>query len=224
MRDRLRDATVQIGLLIEVRMDPQWLPAEIIGTAGEAAWKAKLDTDGSVLTVGTHEIIKRWDVPPSVPATRRREVVNPSGSSIKQPNDQLAATANADSDKPPIEQRPHRGSKRKVLTTGSTPRQPAKKSRIPDLFCTCQQRADPKRDWIGCRQCLGWCDSPLQLTSFVVAVIIKAKGGKFRQVPPRVRWAYCRYRRSTSVILGLQQLLRQLQRKAVKSAANRRRP
>eukprot|EP01047_Picozoa_sp_COSAG01_P016171 COSAG01_NODE_822_length_13306_cov_4.866132_12_plen_181_part_00 len=53
-----------------------------------------------------------------------------------------------------------RGSKRRAAAPQSAPARPKKQkvaSRVPDLFCTCQQKADPNRDWIGCRQCLGWC-------------------------------------------------------------------
>ena len=68
IRDSVSKSAIKPGLLIEVRMYPQWLPAEILGPAAEGSFKAKLATDGSELTVTPDEIIKRWPIPGHKPA------------------------------------------------------------------------------------------------------------------------------------------------------------
>lgn len=64
IRNSVSTAAIKPGLLIEVRMVPQWVPAEILGpdtTTG--SFRARLSTDGTELSVTPDEIIKRWPLP-----------------------------------------------------------------------------------------------------------------------------------------------------------------
>lgn len=66
IRNSVSNAAIKPGLLIEVRMVPQWVPAEILGPdpAGEpGSFLARLGTDGTELNVTPDEIIKRWPIP-----------------------------------------------------------------------------------------------------------------------------------------------------------------
>ena len=63
IRDSVSKAAIKPGLLIEVRMVPQWLPAEILGPAAAGSFRARLGTDDTELTVTPDEIIKRWPLP-----------------------------------------------------------------------------------------------------------------------------------------------------------------
>lgn len=139
IREGVNEASIKAGLLIEVRMEPQWLPAEIVGTAGQGKWKAKLSTDGSTVTVELDEIIKRWPVPVKVAAKQptTASVAAPAAVPVES-SEVVTATSGRAGGALKAKAASGRRSKRKLTVAAAAAVAPKKAARKePDLFCMC---------------------------------------------------------------------------------------
>ena len=68
LRQAVSAGAIKAGLPIEIRMAPQWVPAEVLGRAARAGtYRARLATDGTEVTVSSAEIIG----PPNIAAPDR---------------------------------------------------------------------------------------------------------------------------------------------------------